>query len=102
MINSYSQFGLRGRAPRGVTGELSPVSVYVSLLPVVEACVVVAVSGRVGEVRVAADEPEAVDLDPGVLARRLDAPATVKAFLSRPGSCPRRSRAASALPPKFR
>ena len=22
--NSYSQFGLRGRAPRGVTGELSP------------------------------------------------------------------------------
>ena len=70
--NSYSQFGLRGRAPRGVTGELSPASVYVSLLPVVEACVVVAVPGRVGEVRVvAADEPEAVDLDPGVLARRL-------------------------------
>ena len=66
--NSYSQFGLRGRAPRGVTGELSPASVYVSLLPVVEACVVVAVPGRVGEVRVAADEPEAVDLDPGVLA----------------------------------
>jgi hypothetical protein len=35
-------------------------------------CVVVAVPGRVGEVRVAADEPEAVDLDPspGVLARR--------------------------------
>ena len=32
MINSYSQFGLRGRAPRGVTGELSPASVYVSLL----------------------------------------------------------------------
>jgi len=27
------------------------------------------------------DEPEAVDLDPGVLARRLDAPATVKAVL---------------------
>ena len=27
------QFGLRGRAPRGVTGELSPASVYVSLLP---------------------------------------------------------------------
>ena len=53
---------------------------YVSLLPVVEACVVVAVPGRVGEVRVAADEPEAVDLDPGVLARRLDAPATVKAI----------------------
>ena len=41
---------LRGRAPRGVTGELSPASVYVSLLPVVEACVVVAVPGRVGEV----------------------------------------------------
>ena len=37
---------------------------------VVEACVVVAVRGRVGEVRVAADEPEAVDLAPGVLARR--------------------------------
>jgi len=32
------------------------------------------------EVRVPADEPEAVDLDPGVLARRLDAPATVKAM----------------------
>ena len=88
MINSYSQFGLRGRAPRGVTGELSPASVYVSLLPVVEACVVVAVPGRVGEVRVAADEPEAVDLDPGVLARRLDAPATVKRrFLSRAAAC---------------
>ena len=64
-----------------MTGELSPASVYVSLLPVVEACVVVAVPGRVGEVRVPADEPEAVDLDPGVLARRLDAPATVKAVL---------------------
>ena len=46
-----------------VTGELSPASVYVSLLPVVEACVVIAVPGRVGEVRVAADEPEADDLD---------------------------------------
>ena len=54
-----------------MTGELSPASVYVSLLPVVEACVVVAVPGRVGEVRGPADEPEAVDLDPGVLARRL-------------------------------
>ena len=44
---------------------------YVSLLPVVEACVVVAVPGRgVGEVRVAADEPEAVDLDPGVLPQQ--------------------------------
>ena len=43
------------------------------MLPVVEACVVVAVRGRVGEVRVAADEPEAaVDLDPDVLARRLE------------------------------
>ena len=58
-----------GGAPRGVTGELSPASVYVSLLPVVEACVVVAVPGRVGEVRVPADEPEAVDLDPGVRRR---------------------------------
>ena len=63
-----------------MTGELSPASVYVSLLPVVEACVVVAVPGRVGEVWVPADESEAVDLDPGVLARRLDAPATVKAM----------------------
>ena len=44
--------------------------------PVVEACV--AVRGRVGEVRVAADEPEAVNLDPGVLARSLDDPASVK------------------------
>ena len=51
-----------------VTGELSPASVYVSLLPVVEACVIVA-AGRVGEVRVTADEPEAIDLDPGVLSR---------------------------------
>ena len=85
LTDSYSQFGLRGRAPRGVTGELSPASVYVSLLPVVEACVVVAVPGRVGEVRVPADEPEAVDLDPGVLARRLDAPATVKAVLEQGG-----------------
>ena len=42
------------------------------MLPAVEACVVVAVPGRVGEVRVAADEPEAVDLDPDVLARRLE------------------------------
>jgi len=55
------------------------VGVYVSLPPVVEACVVVAVPGRVSKVQVPADEPEAVDLDPGVLARRLDAPATVKA-----------------------
>ena len=51
-----------------MTGELSPVGVYVSLLPVLEACVVVAVHGRVGEVRVPADEPEAVDLDPGETA----------------------------------
>jgi hypothetical protein len=36
--NSYSQFGLRGRAPRGVTGELSPASVYVSLQCNVIAC----------------------------------------------------------------
>ena len=76
-----------------MTGELSPASVYVSLLPVVEACVVVAVPGRVGEVRVAADEPEAVDLDPGVLARRLDAPATVKAVLEQGGRVLLRSRA---------
>ena len=48
-----------------MTGELSPASVYVGLLPVVEAFVVVAVTvpGRVGEVRVPADEPEAVNLD---------------------------------------
>ena len=67
-----------GRAQGRVTGELSHASVYVSLLPVVEACVVVAVPGRVGEVRarVPADEPEAVDLDPGVLARRLGTFAT--------------------------
>ena len=42
---------------------------YASLLPVVEACVVVVVPGHVGEVRVTADEPEAIDLDPGVLSR---------------------------------
>ena len=53
---------------------------YVSLLPVVEACVVVAVPERVREVRVPARQ-EAVDLDPGVLAWRVDAPATVKAVL---------------------
>ena len=51
-----------------MTGELSPASVYVSLLPVVEACVVVAVPGRFGEVRVAADEPEAVGGGEGKLA----------------------------------
>ena len=48
-----------------MSGELPHASVYVSLLPVVEACVVVVVPGHVGEVRVTADEPEAVDLDPG-------------------------------------
>ena len=52
-----------------MSGELSPAGVYVGLLPVVEQCVVVAVPGRVGEVRVTADEPEAIDLDPGVLSR---------------------------------
>ena len=52
-----------------MSGELSPAGVYVGLLPVVEKCVVVAVPGRVGEVRVTADEPEAIDLDPGVLSR---------------------------------
>ena len=51
-----------------MAGELSPASVYVSLLPVVDACVVVVVPGRSGEVRVPADEPEAVDLDPGETA----------------------------------
>ena len=34
------------------------------------------------------DEPEAVDLDPGVLARRLDAPAAVKAVLEQGGRMP--------------
>ena len=62
---------------RGADRGSSPTSVSVILLPVVEACVVMAVRGRV--VRVAADEPEAADLDPGVLARGLDTPATVKA-----------------------
>ena len=80
-----------------MSGELSPASVYVSLLPVVEACVVVAVPGRVGEVRVAADEPEAVDLDPGVLARGLDAPATVKAILEQGGRVVLRGRARLGL-----
>ena len=60
-------------------GGAIPASVYVSLLPVVEACVVVAVPGHVGEVRV-----PAVDLDPSVLARRLDAPATVGFLTGRP------------------
>ena len=41
-----SDFG--GHAPREVSGELSPASVYVGLLPVVEAFVVVAVPWRVG------------------------------------------------------
>ena len=44
----------------GRGGLLPPrASVDVSLLPVVEACVVAAVRGRVGEVRVAADEATA-------------------------------------------
>ena len=48
-----------------MSGELSPASVYVGLLPVIEAFVVVtvAVPWRVGEVRVPADGPEAVNLD---------------------------------------
>ena len=50
---SASQFGFWGR------GGLLRASVDVSLLPVVEACVVAAVRGRVGEVRVAADEATA-------------------------------------------
>ena len=34
IVYSQLEFGLRGRTPRGVTGELSPASgVYVSLLP---------------------------------------------------------------------
>ena len=51
--------GLGARACRGS----NTARVYVGLLPVVEAFVVVAVPGRVGEVRVPADEPEAVNLD---------------------------------------
>ena len=43
-------------------GGLSPAGVNVDLLAVVEARVVVRVSGRVGEVRVAADEAGAVEL----------------------------------------
>ena len=61
--------GFGGARPGKGDGELSHASVYVSLLPVVEACVVVVVPGHVGEVRVTADEPEAIDLDPGVLSR---------------------------------
>ena len=48
-----AQIRVRGR------GGLLRASVDVSLLPVVEACVVAAVRGRVGEVRVAADEATA-------------------------------------------
>ena len=44
-----------------MTGSHPRTTCTFGLLPVVEACVVVAVPGRVGEVRVAADEPEAVD-----------------------------------------
>ena len=40
-----------GARPREVSGELSPASVYVSFLPVVEACGVVAVPERVRKVR---------------------------------------------------
>ena len=58
--------------------ELSPASVYISLLSVVEACVVVGVRGCVGEVRVAADE--AVDLDPGVLALPWEYSSTTTGF----------------------
>ena len=43
-------------------GGLSPVGVKIGLRALVEACVVVRVSGRVGEVRVTADEAGAVDL----------------------------------------
>ena len=53
----------RGRKLVGeMSGGLSPVGVKIGLRAVVEARVVDRVSGRVGEVRVAADEAEAVDL----------------------------------------
>ena len=53
----------RGRKLVGeMLGGLSPAGVNVGLRAVVEARLVVRVSGRVGEVRVAADEAEAVDL----------------------------------------
>ena len=59
---SYSQFGFGGTRLGRCRGS-NTARVYVGLLPVVEAFVVVAVPGRVGEVRVPADEPEAVNLD---------------------------------------
>ena len=85
-----------------MSGELPHASVYVSLRPVVEACVVVVVPGHVGEVRVTADEPEAIDLDPGVLSRavlNLDAPGpvTVKAILEQGGRVVLRGRARLGL-----
>ena len=70
----------------GVSGELSPASVYVSLLPVVEACVVVAVPGRVGEVRVPPTRRRpSILIWAYLLACRLDAPATVEAVLEQGG-----------------
>ena len=87
---------MRGLAPRGVTGELSPASVYVGLLPVVEACVVVGVRGCVGEVRVAADE--AVDLDPGVLALPWEYSSTTTGFSPHPCT-KRRLRVLRPCPP---
>ena len=79
-----------------MTGELSPASVYVGLLPVVEACVVVGVRGCVGEVRVAADE--AVDLDPGVLALPWEYSSTTTGFSPHPCT-KRRLRVLRPCPP---
>ena len=58
LLVSYRPLALSGFLRLG--GELSPASVYVSLLPVVEACVVVAVPGRVGEVRVDCRRPPSI------------------------------------------
>ena len=47
VAHSQFKFGFWGGVYLGVSGELSPASVYISLLPVVEACVVVVgVPGR--------------------------------------------------------
>ena len=62
-------------------GELSPASVYVSLLPVVEACVVVAVPGTLVKSGFPASRRPSILIR--AYSRRVDAPGRQRRFLNR-------------------
>ena len=64
-MHAASNSGRRRKLVGEMSGGLSPVGVKIGLRAVVEARVVDRVSGRVGEVRVAADEARAVTVDLG-------------------------------------